>query len=76
MMSHVELQRQMLNNKMSIVDTALALSLTKKTVTLMVNGKKAIPEWVEQYFKTFLAIKGTNGTAQEWRVHAEKGSPK
>ena len=50
MMSNVELQKKMLKYRMSIVDIAMSLHVTKDQVKRFVNGKEEIPEWVEVYF--------------------------
>lgn len=50
MMSNVELQRQMLRYKMSIIDLAMYLRITKDQVKRFVNGKEPIPEWVQLQF--------------------------
>jgi plasmid maintenance system antidote protein VapI len=50
MMSNVELQRQMLKHRMSIIDMAMCLHVTKDQVKRFVNGKEKIPRWVQIYF--------------------------
>jgi plasmid maintenance system antidote protein VapI len=50
MMSDVELQRQMLKHRMSIIDMATRLHVTKDQVKRFMNGKEKIPLWVQIYF--------------------------
>jgi|TARA_R110000824_G_scaffold2808_1_gene12803 hypothetical protein len=64
MMSNVELQKKMLKYRMSIVDIAMSLHVTKDQVKRFVNGKEEIPEWVEVYFGD-LDEQSKRGTAEQ-----------
>ena len=50
-MTSKELQSQMLKDKMSIIDTAMALHITKNEVKKFANGQNKIPNWIEKFFE-------------------------
>ena len=54
----------MLKYRMSIVDIAMSLHVTKDQVKRFVNGKEEIPEWVEVYFGD-LDEQSKRGTAEQ-----------
>jgi plasmid maintenance system antidote protein VapI len=50
-MTSKELQSQMLKHRMSIIDTAMALSITRSEVKKFANGQKEIPNWIDKFFE-------------------------
>ena len=50
-MTSKELQSQMLKHKMSIIDTAMALHITKNEVKKFATGQNKIPDWIEKFFE-------------------------